>query len=65
MVGDAAGGAREVGVRRGEEVEGYVRGEDFGGEGGGEEGGEAGLEDAEGWRRRLISLCPVDGGERP
>jgi hypothetical protein len=34
----------EVGVRRGEEVECYLRGEDGGGEGREEEGGEEGLE---------------------
>ena len=34
---------------RGEEVEGYVGGEDLLGEGGLEEGGETVLEDAEGW----------------
>ena len=49
VVGDAAGDGGEVRVRGGEEVQGYVWGEDFGGEGGSEEGGEAGLEDAEGW----------------
>lgn len=59
MVGDAAGGAGEVWVRGGEEVQCYVRREDFGGERGGEKGGEAGLEDAEGCRqmlRQLVSL---------
>lgn len=48
MVGDAAGDGGEVRVGGGEEVEGYVGREDFGGEGGGEEGWEAGLEDSEG-----------------
>ena len=31
VVGDAAGDGGEVGVRGGEEVEGYLGGEDFGG----------------------------------
>lgn len=44
MVGDAAGDSGEVWVRRGEEVEGYVRGEDLWWQGRGEEGGETGLE---------------------
>ena len=52
MVGDAAGDGGEVWVCGGEEVQGYVWREDFGGEGGGEEGGEAGLEDTEGWGGR-------------
>ncbi len=55
MVGDAAADGGEVWVGGGEEVEGYVRGEDFGGEGGGEEGWEAGLEDAEGCVGRFVS----------
>lgn len=53
MVGDTAGGAGEVWVRGGEEVQCYVRREDFGGERGGEKGGEAGLEDAEGCGQML------------
>lgn len=48
MVSNAARDGGEVRVRRGEEVEGYVRGEDFLWQWGGEEGGEAGLECAEG-----------------
>lgn len=50
MVGDAAGDRGEVGVRGGEEVEGYVRGEDLRGKRGGEEGRETGLKDAYCWR---------------
>lgn len=48
-VGDAAGDGGEMGVRGGEEVEGYLRGEDFLGEWGLEEGWEAGLEGSESW----------------
>lgn len=43
MVGDAAGDGGEVRVGGGEQVEGYMRGEDFRGKGRGEEGREAGL----------------------
>lgn len=49
VVGDAARDGGEVWMRGGEEVEGYVRREDFGGEGRGEESGEAGLEGLKGW----------------
>jgi len=48
VVGDATGDGGEMGVCGGEKVEGYVGGEDFGGEGRSEEGGEAGLEGLEG-----------------
>lgn len=49
LVGDAAADGGEVGVRRGEEVEGYGGREDVLREGGVEEGREAGLQDSEGW----------------
>ncbi len=48
MVGDAASDGGEVRVGCWEEVEGYVRGEDGGGEGVREEGGEVGEEDVKG-----------------
>lgn len=48
-VGDAAGDGGEMRVGGGEEVEGYLRGEDFLGEGRLEERWELGLEDSEGW----------------
>lgn len=48
-VGYAPGDGGEVGVCGGEEVQGYLGGEDFLGEGGLEEGREAGLEDSESW----------------
>ena len=47
MVGDTAGDGGKMRMCRGEQVEGYVRGEDFGGKRRGEEGWEAGLEGAD------------------
>ncbi len=48
VVCDTAGNGGEVWMRGREEMEGYVGGEDFGGEGRGKEGREAGLEGLEG-----------------
>jgi hypothetical protein len=65
VVGDAAGGAGQVWVRGGEEVERYLRGKDLGREGGGEEGWKAGLEDAESCRERLASVVPPQRKRAP
>lgn len=56
-VGDAAGDRGEVRVRRGEEMQRDVGGEDVLLEGGLEEGREAVFEDSQGWER-LVELLP-------